>query len=434
MLNSGDTAWVLISTALVLLMTPGLALFYGGLVNRKNILNMIMQSYIAMIILALEWVIIGYSLAFGPDKMGLIGNLSWLALNGVGVDPNPDYAATIPALCFMGFQMMFAVITPALISGAIAERMRFGAYVLFILLWSLLVYNPVAHWVWGVGGWMRTIGAIDFAGGTVVHTLSGFSALVAALFVGKRSNDSTASANNLPMTILGAGLLWFGWFGFNAGSALAANGIAALALINTNTAAAAAALAWLGIEWLAKKKLTVMGAINGSLVGLVAITPAAGFVTPMAAIALGAIGSIICYLAVTVLKEKIGYDDALDVFGIHGIGGTWGCIATGLFATTSVNAAGFDGLLYGNPALLVKQLISVGATAGMAVAGTFLILKFISLVMTIRSTEDEEITGLDAVSHGESAYGPEVPFLFPAMTIQNNRGGIANCQEELAAG
>jgi len=432
MINAGDTAWILISTALVLLMTPGLALFYGGLVSRKNILNMIMQSYIALVVLSLEWILIGYSLAFGPDKAGLVGSLSWFGLSGVGLDPNPEYAATIPALAFMGFQMMFAVITPALISGAIAERMRFGAYILFILLWAALIYNPVAHWVWGVGGWIRTLGALDFAGGTVVHIISGFSALVAALFLGKRTGHRDAATNNLPMTILGAGLLWFGWFGFNGGSALAANGLAALALINTNTAAAAAALAWLAMEWLAKGKLTAMAAINGSLAGLVAITPAAGYVTPLAAIPIGIGGGLCCYLAVNVLKERLGYDDALDVFGIHGIGGAWGTIATGIFATASVNSAGADGLLAGNGALLGKQLLALGAVAALAVAGTWLILKLISLLMAVRSTDVEEAAGLDAASHGENAYSGQSPFLSPLVT------GCLSCpaldREELAAG
>lgn len=405
-INTGDTAWVLVSTALVFLMIPGLALFYGGLVRKKNVLSTIMHSYIAIALISILWVLVGFSLAFGPDRFGLIGDLSWIGLKGLGMDPNPDYSATIPALVFMAFQMMFAVITPALISGAIAERMRFSAYLAFIVIWSLTAYNLLAHWVWGAGGWIRTLGALDFAGGTVVHILSGVSALVAALVIGKRthSEKSNSVPHNLPMTILGAGILWFGWFGFNAGSALGANGVAALALINTNSSAAAAALAWVLVEWAHDGKPTALGAVSGAIAGLVAITPAAGFVTPLSSLAVGLIGGIVCYLAVVVIKKKLGYDDSLDAFGIHGVGGTWGAIATGLFATKTINPAGADGFFYGNYSLLGTQLIAVGATIAVAIIATFVILKGISLFISLRMSEDEEETGLDICLHGEHAY------------------------------
>jgi len=405
-INTGDTAWVLVSTALVFLMVPGLALFYGGLVRKKNVLSTIMHSYIAIALISILWVLVGFSLAFGPDRLGIIGDLSWIGLNGVGMDPNPDYSTTIPALVFMAFQMMFAIITPALISGAIAERMRFSAYLAFIVIWSLTAYNLLAHWVWGAGGWIRTLGALDFAGGTVVHILSGISALVAAIVIGRRTSSDKFSSvpHNLPMTILGAGILWFGWFGFNAGSALGANGLAALAFVNTNSSAAAAALAWVLVEWSHNGKPTALGAVSGAVAGLVAITPAAGFVTPLASLAVGFIGGIVCYLAVVVVKNKLGYDDSLDAFGIHGIGGTWGAIATGLFATKTINPAGADGFFYGNASLLNTQLIAVGATVAVALISTFVILKVISLFVSLRITEDEEETGLDICLHGEHAY------------------------------
>lgn len=404
-MNTGDTAWVLISTALVFLMTPGLALFYGGLVRKKNVLSTTMHSYIAIIIVSIQWVVIGYSMSFGPDIKGIIGNLSWLGLNGVGVDPNPDYAATIPGYIFMAFQMMFAIITTALISGAIAERMRFSAYLIFITVWSFFAYNFAAHWVWGLGGWIRTLGALDFAGGTVVHILSGVSALVAALVIGKRTKRGNEQfvPHNIPMTVLGAGILWFGWFGFNAGSALGANGLAALAFVNTNTAAAVAALAWLVAEWIHNGKPTTVGAASGAVAGLVVITPAAGFVTPMASILIGLVGGFLCYFSVAIAKAKLGYDDALDAFGVHGIGGTWGAIATGLFATKAVNAAGADGLFYGG-ALLSKQFIAIGATYALAIVSTYVILKAISLFIPLRATQEEEDYGLDVSLHGEDAY------------------------------
>lgn len=405
-INTGDTAWVLISTALVFLMTPGLALFYGGLVRKKNVLSTTMHSYIAIALISILWVLVGFSLAFGPDRLGLIGDLSWAGLKGVGMEPNADYAPGIPALVFMAFQMMFAIITPALISGAIAERMRFSAYLAFIMIWSLTAYVLLAHWVWGVGGWIRNLGALDFAGGTVVHILSGVSALIAALVIGKRTRSEKSSfvPHNLPMTILGAGILWFGWFGFNAGSALGANGLAALAFVNTNSSTAAAALAWILAEWAYDGKPTALGAVSGAVAGLVAITPAAGFVTPLASLVIGFVGGIVCYLAVVVVKKKLSYDDSLDAFGIHGVGGTWGAIATGLFATTAVNPSASDGLFYGNSALLGTQLIAVGATIAVAIIATFVILKVISLFVPLRMAEEEEETGLDICLHGEHAY------------------------------
>lgn len=405
-IDTGDTAWMLISTALVFLMTPGLALFYGGLVRKKNVLSTVMHSFVAIALASITWIVIGFSIAFGPDKFGMIGDLSFLGLNGVGLEPSADYSPTFPFVLFMAFQMMFAIITPALISGSIAERMKFSAYLLFILLWGLIAYSPVAHWVWGVGGWLRQLGALDFAGGTVVHILSGVSALVAALVIGKRKKRANEQfmPHNLPMTVLGAGLLWFGWFGFNAGSALGANGLAALAFVNTNTATAAAALAWMFVEWMHHGKPTVLGIASGAVAGLVAITPAAGFVTPMASIIIGLIGGIICYYAVAIAKVKLGYDDALDAFGVHGVGGTWGAIATGLFATTSVNELGANGLFYGDSALLVKQFIAIGATYAVAIVVTFGLLKLISAIIPLRVTAEEEEYGLDGSLHGEDAY------------------------------
>lgn len=404
--DTGDTTFILVSAAMVLLMTPGLALFYGGMVRKKNVLGTTMQSIIAMALISLQWVIIGYTLAFGPDNSGLIGGLDWLGLKNVGLDPNPDYAATIPAQVFMAFQMMFAIITPALISGAIAERMRFPAYVVFILLWATLVYDPVAHWVWGVGGWIRELGALDFAGGTVVHIISGVSALVACLVLGKRKARSSEPTlpHNIPMVVMGAGLLWFGWFGFNAGSALGAGQIAAAAFVNTNTAAAAAALAWLFVEWIHHGKPTVLGLVSGAVAGLVAITPAAGFVTPMASIIIGLVSGALCYYMIAVVKSRLGYDDSLDAFGMHGIGGTWGAIATGLFATTSVNPAGANGLFYGDPSLVVKQIIAVAASYAFAAVATFVILKVIGVFLQLRVSPEEEGAGLDISQHGEDAY------------------------------
>ncbi len=411
-IDTGDTTFIIISSALVMLMTPGLALFYGGMVRRKNVLSTMMQSFIIIAIISVQWVIIGYSLAFGPDQGHLIGNLSWLGFKGVGMIPNADYAGTIPHQIFAMFQLMFAIITPALITGSIAERMRFPAFLAFIVLWATFIYDPLAHWVWGVNGWIRNLGALDFAGGTVVHISSGISGLIAALVLGKRKGygKEPLLPHHLPMTVLGAGLLWFGWFGFNAGSALAANGLATNAFVVTNTSAAAAALSWLISEWLHHGKPTVLGAATGAVAGLVAITPASGFVTPMAALVIGLVGGVVCYLGVGVLKSKLGYDDSLDAFGCHGIGGTWGALATGLFATKAVNSLGADGLFYGNPGLLKAQLIGILATYALAAVGTFVILKGVNVFTNIRATADEEINGLDLTMHGEEAYRDPVMY------------------------
>ncbi|MEK6584257.1 MAG: ammonium transporter, partial [Nitrospirota bacterium] len=341
-INSGDTAFILISAALVMLMTiPGLALFYSGLVRRKNVLGTIMQSFILVGLITIQWVIIGYSLSFGPDWMGLIGGLEWFGLSGVGLDPNPDYAATIPHQAFMIYQAMFAIITPCLIAGAFAERMKFSAFVIFSLLWATIVYDPLAHWVWGVGGWMRNMGALDFAGGTVVHISSGISALAAALVMGKRIGymRDPMPPHNMTLVVIGAALLWFGWFGFNAGSALSSGGLATSAFVVTHIAAAAASITWTFIEWIRHGKPTILGAASGAVAGLVAITPAAGFVGPISAILIGISVGIVCFLAVVVLKNKLGYDDSLDAFGVHGVGGTLGALATGLFASKAINPA-----------------------------------------------------------------------------------------------
>ncbi|MED1507703.1 MULTISPECIES: ammonium transporter [Bacillus] len=403
-MNTGDTVFIFVTTVMVMLMTPGLALFYGGMVRSKNVLSTTMHSYSAMAIVSIQWIVIGYSLSFGPDWHGLIGNLDWFGLNGVTYAPNPDYSSTIPHNLFMMFQLMFAILTPALISGAFAERMRFSAFLIFILLWTTIVYNPVAHWVWGVGGWLRELGALDFAGGNVVHITSGVAGLVLAIFLGKRKNISGTSPHHLPFTMLGAGLLWFGWFGFNVGSALSLNDVALTAFINTNIAAAASALTWMLSEWFFQSKPTAMGAACGVVSGLVAITPACGFVTPSSALLIGAIGGILCFGAVFFLKNKFGYDDTLDAFGCHGIGGTWGGIATGLFATTSINSDGANGLFYGNAALLFKQLIAIGATYAFTIIMTYAIIKAINFFLPVRVDEHEEQMGLDISMHGEKAY------------------------------
>lgn len=405
-IDTGDTVFSMISSALVFIMTPGLALFYGGMVRKKNVLNTMMNSFIIIAVVSLQWVILGYTLAFGPDRYHLLGGLNWLGMNGVGADPNPDYAGTIPHAAFAIYQLMFAIITPALITGAFAERMRFSAFLIFTLLWSTFVYDPLAHWVWGVGGWLRNMGALDFAGGTVVHISSGISGLIAAIMLGKRKGYKTIPMipHNIPFVMLGSAILWFGWFGFNAGSALQANGLAVSAFLVTNTAAAAALLSWVAIEWLHHGKPTLLGAATGAVVGLVAITPAAGFVNPIASIIIGLAVSPLCYFGVSVVKSKLGYDDALDAFGCHGIGGIWGAIATGLFATKSVNPAGADGLFYGNPSQLLIQVIAVITTIVFASALTFVILKFISVFTKLRVSEKEEEEGMDITQHGEDAY------------------------------
>ncbi|MFP4088461.1 MAG: ammonium transporter [Desulfobacteraceae bacterium] len=404
-MDTGDTVFVLMSAALVMLMTPGLALFYGGMVRSKNILGTLMQSFFILAVISLEWALWGYSLSFGPDHGGIIGGLSWVGLTGVGMTPSPDYGSTIPHLAFMVFQCMFAVITPALITGAFAERVKFSAFMLFILLWATFVYNPLAHWVWGVGGWMGRMGALDFAGGTVVHISSGISALAAALIIGKRLGyGSTAYIpHNLPMTLLGAALLWFGWFGFNAGSALAADGLAASAFVATHLGSAGAALSWIIFEWVHRGKPTTLGVASGAVAGLVAITPASGFVGPMSAIIIGLVAGVLCYGGV-LLKARLGYDDSLDVVGIHGVGGTWGALATGLFASTAINPGGADGLFFGNPHQLWIQLVSVAATMVFAFVMTVIILKGVDLMVGLRITGEEEEKGMDVVLHNETGY------------------------------
>ena len=405
--NSGDTAWVLVSTAFVMLMTiPGLAFFYGGLVRKKNVLSVLMQCFFLMCAISLQWIFFGYSLSFGPDVKGLIGNLSWAGLNNVGLTPNADYAGTIPHQVFMIFQMMFAVITPGLIVGAFAERMKFAAFAVFTLLWATFVYDPVCHWVWGVGGFVRAWGALDFAGGTVVHINAGIAAIVAAVVLGRRLGHphKLSPPHNLPFAVLGAALLWFGWYGFNAGSALAANGLAGSAFVATHVATAIAGLAWAGMDVLFNRRMTVLGIISGAVAGLVAITPAAGFVTVSGALWIGLGAGIICYLFVSIVKEKLGYDDALDAFGVHCIGGIWGALATGLWATTSVNSAGANGLFYGNPAQFLIQLKAVGVTVAYSGIVSFVLLKIVDLVIGLRTSEQSERIGLDLTDHRETGY------------------------------
>jgi ammonium transporter, Amt family len=406
-MNSGDTAWVLTAGALVLLMTiPGLAFFYGGLVRRKNVLSILMQCFIIVCVISLQWVLFGYSLAFGPDFHGIIGTLEWAGLAGVGAAPNSNYAATIPHSVFMIFQAMFAIITPALIIGAYAERVKFPAFLLFTLLWATFVYDPLAHWVWGAGGWLKSLGGLDFAGGIVVHVSSGISALVLALLLGKRVgyNHKPSRPHNLPFTVLGAALLWFGWFGFNAGSALAADGLAANAFVTTNTATAAAGLTWALIEWWHNGTPTILGVATGAVAGLVAVTPACGFVNPMNAIFIGIIVALVCYTAVAVIKGKLGYDDSLDAFGVHGVGGTVGTIATGLFAEKAVNAAGADGLLFGNLHQFGVQCLMLVVTIAFAAIMTFIIFKIVDAAIGMRVEENNEIIGLDLTQQSEAAY------------------------------
>jgi Amt family ammonium transporter len=404
-IDSGDTAWVLMSAALVMLMTPALGFFYGGLVRRKNVLSTIMHSFFILCLISVQWVLWGYSLAFGPDHWHLIGGLDWLGLNNVGLKPNPDYAATIPHQAYMVFQMMFAVITPALITGAFAERKRFKAFVLFSLLWATFVYDPIAHWVWGTGGWLHNLGTLDFAGGTVVHISSGVSALVAALVLGRRLGfgSEKIEPHDGTMTILGASLLWFGWFGFNAGSAVTAGITATSAFVVTNTATAMAALTWMTVSWWHKRQPSALGAAAGAVAGLVAITPASGYVNVMGAIVIGFGAGIVCYGAIQ-LRERVKVDDALDVWAVHGVGGTWGAIATGLFATIAINAGGANGLFFGNAKQVLVQLVAVGASWGWSIIGTFLILKLVNLMVPLRVQEDEEVLGLDLSQHGEPAY------------------------------
>jgi len=404
-IDTGDTAWMLVSCALVMLMTPGLALFYGGMVRQKNVLSTMMHSITILAVATVHWVVIGYALAFGPSIGGFIGKPVWAFLHGVGQQPNVDYAPTIPHSVFMAFQMMFAIITPALISGAIAERMKFSTFVAFVVLWLTLVYAPIAHWVWGVGGWLRHLGALDFAGGTVVHISSGISGLVAAWMLRPRLGylREAMLPNNLTLTILGAGMLWFGWFGFNAGSALAAGGLAASAFAATHIASAAATLSWIVVEWAHRGKPSALGAVSGCIAGLVAITPAAGFVSLQSALIIGLVAGAVCYSAV-ILKPRLRYDDSLDAFGIHGVGGTTGALLTGVFASKVVNPAGAEGLLYGGFHLFGVQLLAIVTTWLYAAAVTAVIVKALDVFMGLRVREEEEITGLDITLHGESGY------------------------------
>lgn len=403
-INTGDTAWVLIATSLVMLMTPALAFFYGGMVRRKNVLSTLNLSFILIALISLQWVLFGFTLAFGKSVGGLIGGLSYLGLTGVGAAPNPEYAGSISFLLFAAYQMMFAVITPALITGTFVERIRFKAFLIFSLLWATLVYDPVAHWVWGVGGILRNLGALDFAGGTVVHITAGFSALAFALVIRARQGfgNGTMEPHNIPYSVLGAGLLWVGWFGFNGGSALAANGLAVTALVNTNTAAAAAGAVWMLLSW-RDHKPSVLGIITGAVVGLVAITPAAGFVAPLAAVVIGGLAAPISYYAIK-LRQRRHLDESLDVWACHGMGGLWGALATGLFASTAVNPAGANGLFYGNPGQFGVQLITAAITVVYAFGVTFLLASALKRTVGLTVSETEEQVGLDIAEHGERAY------------------------------
>jgi Amt family ammonium transporter len=407
-INTGDTAYMLLCSALVLFMTPGLAFFYGGLVRSKNVVNTMMMSFAALGVVAVQWVLFGYSLAFSPGSgplASLLGGLRWVGLHGVGLSPNPAYAGTIPHQLFMIFQGMFAVITPALISGAIVERIRFKAYLIFIFLWSTFSYDIIAHWVWGADGWLHSLGALVFDGGTVVHINAGVSALVAALVLGPRSGFPHRSTppHNVTLALLGAGMLWFGWFGFNAGSALASGALATTAFVATNTAAAAGMLGWMIIDLIFKGKPTAVGAITGAVAGLVAITPACGYVTPLGALAIGFGVAVVCYW---VLNQRVrwGLDDTLDAFSVHGVGGIFGALMTGVLATRAVNPQGADGLLEGNPGLLATQALAVLATILLSGGVTFLLLKGVQSLSVLKSTEEHQFEGLDLVEHGEKGY------------------------------
>lgn len=407
-LNTGDIAWVAAASALVMLMTPALGFFYAGLVRKKNLVSTLVQCVAIFALVSLVWALWGYSMAFGPSVKGFVGSLAHLGLKGVGTLPNDLYAATIPVLLFFFFQLKFAAITPALIIGAFAERIRFKALLIFIVLWVTVVYAPVAHWVWGVGGWLRNFGALDFAGGTVVHITAGFSALAAALIIGRRKdahNGSEFVPNNIPFVILGAALLWFGWFGFNAGSALAANGLSVTALVVTNLAAAAAAMSWMAVDWIRKGKPSAVGIAVGAVCGLVAITPASGFVGVPASIAIGLVAGVVSNLVANWRASRTKLDDSLDVFACHGVSGVWGALATGLFANTAVNSAGVNGLFFGNPGQLWIQFVAVVVVAVYAFVGSYIILKVLGKMMKIRVTAEDEDRGLDVSQHGEVAYG-----------------------------
>lgn len=405
--NTGDNAFVLMCTALVFLMTPGLAFFYGGMVRKRHVLSIMMQSFSTIGVVTVIWALFGYSLAFGPDHGHLIGSLDWFALKGVDLNANPDYAPTIPHLLFFLFQLMFAIITPAVLSGATAERLRFPAFLLFTALWTIFVYVPLSHWVWGVGGWLRNLGLLDFAGGTVVEMASGVSGLVAALVIGKRlrSKDDLTIPHHIPNVLLGGGLLWFGWFGFNAGGAMGANAVAVLAFVTTQLAGAAGMIGWVLGEWFYHRKVTVFGAISGAISGLVAITPASGFVSPTSSLLIGFVAGGLCYLGVSIIKNKLDYDDALDVFGIHGIGGTWGTLATGIFVDLSLNPLGKNGLMNGGglePVFI--QILAIVVTYLFTGGMTWLLLKVVALLTPLKATDEEQVNGLDLTQHGENAY------------------------------
>jgi Amt family ammonium transporter len=405
-INYADVAWILISTALVMLMTPGVALFYGGMVRRKNILSTLMMSFMCLGLVGLLWVLYGYSLSFGTDQAGFIGGLNFIGLRGVGQAPSPIYASTVPQLAFMMFQGMFAIITVALITGAVVERIKFGALLLFSFLWLTVVYSPVAHWVWGNGGWLANLGVLDFAGGAVVHINAGVSALALVILLGRRKGfpHDSMQANSIPMVVIGAALLWFGWFGFNAGSALAANGLAVSAFVTTNTAAAAAAFTWMVISWIYRRP-SIIGTVTGAVAGLATITPAAGFVTPMASIPIGIVAAIVCYYVMAFFKTKLNFDDSLDVFAVHGVGGILGMLAVGIFASLAVNPAGADGLLLGNGVQLLKQLAAIGAVGAYAFVVTLVLGKLVDVTIGLRVGQPEEAVGLDISQHGERAYG-----------------------------
>ena len=405
-INQADTVWILISSALVMLMTPGLALFYGGMVRRKNLLSTMMMSFACLGLVGLLWVLYGYSLAFGTDHAGIIGGFNFLGLANVGQAPSPVYATTVPHLGFMIFQAMFAIITVALFTGAIVERIKFSALCVFSALWLTLVYSPVAHWVWGSGGWLAKFGVLDFAGGSVVHLNAGISALALVLLLGRRRGfpQNPMEPNNIPMVVMGAGLLWFGWFGFNAGSALTAGGLAASAFVTTNTAAAAAAFTWMVISWIYRRP-TILGTVTGAVAGLATVTPAAGYVSPLAAVPIGIVAAVVCYYAMLFFKSKLGFDDSLDVFAVHGVGGIMGMLFVGVFASLAVNPAGADGLIAGSGLQLLKQLVGIASVGAYAFAVTWLLGKLVSVTIGLRVGQSEETVGLDLSQHGERAYG-----------------------------
>jgi Amt family ammonium transporter len=409
-INAGDTAWILISAALVMLMTPGVALFYGGMVRRKNILSTIMMSFVCLALVGLLWVLFGYSLSFGADNGGFIGGLNFLGLMGVGQEPSSVYATTVPQLAFMIFQAMFAIITVALITGAVVERVKFSALLLFATLWLTVVYCPIAHWIWGDGGWLAKLGVLDFAGGAVVHISAGVSALALATLVGPRRGfreKEPMEPSNIPLVVLGAGLLWFGWFGFNAGSALTSGGLASSAFVATNTSAAAAATTWMILSWIYRRP-TLLGVATGAVAGLAAVTPAAGFISPIMGIPIGVGAAVVCYYCM-LLRMRRGIDESLDVWAVHGMGGTWGVLATGIFASAAVNAAGANGLIFGNVIQVLKQLVAIGAVWVFAFGATWVLGKLVDVTMGLRVSATEETVGLDISQHGERAYGGGMP-------------------------